>query len=441
MAVRCAVALVLLVHGSAALAQSAALVESPKPGDCSRYSIELNLTGHLTVAQENGKEQIRLEAKARQVFSERILAVDGLPVKSARHYAEATASTLVSGDRFNRTLPADRRLIATQRDAEGLFCYSPAGPLTRDELDLVTEHFDPQCLAGLLPRRELKVGESWPVGDAAAHAASLLDSLVKNGLTGKLTGVSGGTASFAIEGTVEGIENGAKVTIAVSAAGRFDLAGKHVVELTWKQTDEREAGPVSPASKIDATVVLKREPLDAAPKELDEAAVGAIPRGEPPANLTRLRHIDSRDRYRLDYPRDWHITGETDPHLVLRLLDRKALAVQATITAWKAAEPGKHATAVDLKKAIAEAPGWVADQVLDDGEVTIDGGRWLYRYSVAGRIRDVPVVQRFHLLAGPGGDQVVVTITLPPEQARAVGTRDLELVRSIVPGEPAKPLP
>ena len=435
MLVRCAAALILLVPGPAARAQSVHLVESPKTGDCSRYSIELNLTGHLAVVQENGKEQIRLEAKARHVFSERIMAVaDGLPSKSARNYAEAAASLIVSGERLDRTLPADRRLIATQRGAEGLLCYSPAGPLTRDQLDLVTEHFDPQCLAALLPGREVKVGDSWPIADAAAHAASLLDSLTRNGLTGKLAGVAGSTASFTIEGAVEGIENGARVSIAVNANGKLDLAHNRVVELTWKQTDNREAGPVSPASQIEAVVVLKRERLEAAPKELDETAIASIPQGDPPAAMTQLRHVDSRGRYSFDYSRDWHITGESDPHLVLRLLDRNAIAVQATITAWKKAEPGKHATAEDVKKAIAEAPGWAADQILDDGEVPIDGGRWLYRYSVAGRIREVPVVQRFHLLAGPQGEQLVITITLPPEQARAIGNRDLQLIKAITPG-------
>ncbi len=435
MSTRCAAVLILLASSPAAVAQSVDLAEMPKAGDCSRYRLELNLTGHLTVAQENGKEQLRIEARARHAFAERILAVaDGLPSKSARHYSEASASTAVSGDHFDRTLPPDRRLIATQRGADGLVCYSPAGPLTRDELDLVTEHFDPQCLSGLLPGRAVQIGDTWPIADSAAHAASLLDSLVKNGLTGKLTAIAAGTAAFAIEGSVEGIENGAKATIAVSATGKYDLANKRVVELTWKQTDDREAGPVSPASKVEAVVTLKREPLGAVPKELGDAAIASIPRGDPPPAMTLLYHVDSKNRYHFDYSRDWHITAETDPHLVLRLLDRKALAVQATITLWKKAEPGKHATADDLKKAIAEAPGWAADEVLDDDEVPIDSGRWLYRYSVAGRIREVPVVQRFHLLAGPQGDQVVVTVTLPPEQARAIGTRDLELVKSIVPG-------
>jgi hypothetical protein len=384
--------------------------------------------------QDSGKEEIRLEARARHRLAERTLSVaDGLPGRTARHYSEAGASSSAGGDRSDRTLPEDRRLVVATSGAEGLLCYSPGGPLTRDELDLVTEHFDPRCLPGLLPGKAMAIGGTWTVGDAAAHAASLLDSLIRLDLSGKLTGVEGGLATFTIDGSIEGIENGARVAMRVSASGKYHIEQKRVVELAWKQADDREAGPVNPASKVEAVVVLKREVLEAAPKELADAAIGSV-RADPPAAATLLRHADSNGRYRFLYPRDWHITGESDPHLVLRLLDRGAFAVQATVTVWKKAEPGKHTTADEFKKAIAETPGCVADRVLDDGEVPVDGGRWLYRLSVAGRVRDVPVVQRFHLLAGPQGDQIVVTVTLPPERADAIGTRDLALVRAIKVG-------
>lgn len=415
-----------------AFGQSVLLGEAPKPGDCAKYAVELQLAGNLLVTQDGEKRPMKLEAKARHVFAARTLGVgSGMPTKSARHYDDAVSSAVVAGDRTDHALPADRRLVVARADSEGLFCFAAAGPLTRDELDLVTEHFDPQCLPGLLPNREVKPGDKWDVANNAAQAACLFDGLIENKLVGRLVEVKDGAAVFAVEGTAAGIEHGAKVSLTITATGKFDLASKRVTELTWKQKDERDQGPVNPASQLEATVTVRGESLAAPPQPLADAALAGLPKGEVPPILTYLRYADPKGRYQFVYPREWHITGQTDPHLVLRLLDRGEFIAQATITAWKKADPGKHTPADEFKKAVSEAPGWVVGRVFEDGELPTDGGRWLYRVAAEGRIQDKAVVQSFHLLAGPQGDQVVVTIALTPDKLKAVGTRDVGLVNGI----------
>lgn len=429
---RAAVTLVaLLVLATHAPAQ-VNLSEAPASGDCFKYHVELDLVGKMTIAQEGQKLDLRLEAKARHVFAERTLSVvDGLPVKSVRYHDNAVSSTVVDIDKSNRTLPADRALIVTTRTPDGLICYSPAGPLTRDELDLVTEHFNPQCVAGLLPGKVVNVGDTWKIDPAAARTACLFDSLIKHTLTGKLTAAADGKAAFTIEGTAEGIEHGAKVSLFVTATGTYDAAAKRVTALTWKQKDDRDQGPIAPASKLTATVTVKREALAEPTKELADAALAGLPRGDVPAALMLLRYGDPKDRYALTYPRDWHITGQTDQHLILRLLDKGEFVAQATVVAWKKAEAGKHTPVEEFKKAVTATPGWTASRVLEDGETTAADGRWLYRIAAEGKLDDQPVVQTFHLLAGPQGDQVAVTVAVKPDKVKLVGTRDKELVNAL----------
>lgn len=435
MTARRAAVLALLVFGPPAAAQPVNLTETPKPGDVSRYAVELAVSGHMTVLQEGRAQQLKLDAKARHRFADRTLAAaDGLPARSARYYEEAVASAVVGGDKSDRALPADRRLIAAARTADGLFCFSPAGPLTRDDLDLVSEHFDPHCLAGLLPGQPVEVGDTWAVTNGAARAAGSFDGLVKNGLTGKLVGVTDGVATFTVAGTAEGTENGGKVALTVAATGTFHVASGRVTGLSWKQTDDRDQGPVNPASKVEATVSLTREVLAAAPPELADAALAGKPLADPPALLTHLRHADPKGRYQFVYPREWHVTGQTDAHLVLRLLDRGEFVAQATVTGWKKAEAGKHATPDEFKKAVAESPGWAATRVVEDGELPTDAGRWVYRLAAEGKTEDLPVFQTFHLIAGPQGDQVVVTFVMKPERVKALGTRDLALVNAVEVG-------
>ena len=412
-------------------AQQVTLAETPAVGDASRYTVELDVAGTLTVTQEGGKTPLRLAAKARHRFADRTLAVaDGLPARTARDYAEAVASAVVGPDQADRRLPADRRLVVARRTSAGLTCFAPAGPLTREDLDLVTEHFNPHCLPGLLPGKAVGVNDTWEVAAPAAQAACLFDGLIKTSLAGKLTGVENGTATFTVSGTAEGIENGAKVSVTVAAAGTFDVAVKRVTTLTWKQIDERDAGPVNPASQVTATVTLRREVLAAPPAELADAVTAGLP-ADPVGPAAMLSHRDPKGRYHFTYPRDWHVTGQTDTHLVLRLLDGGTLVAQATVSVWKNAGAGKHATPAEFKRAVADAPGWVVGRVLDDAELPTDAGRWAYRLTAEGQMDGLPVVQSFHLLAGPAGDQLVVTVVVTPDKLAAVGTRDVALVNAL----------
>jgi hypothetical protein len=431
---RAATLAILLAFAPVATAQqSVMLAEMPASGECFRYFVELDLAGKMFITQDGAKETVRLEAKARHVFGERTLTTaDGLPHKSARHYEDAVASTVVDIEKSNRALPEDRRLVMVVRGSEGSLCFCPSGALTRDELDLVTEHFNPQCLAGLLPGKAVTVGDTWTVGPAAAQAACGFDGLVKHTLTGKLTSVADGRANFTIEGTAEGIEHGAKVVLSITATGAFDLTTKRIVGLVWKQKDDRDQGPVAPASQIEATVTLKRQLLPDAPKELADAALAAVPRRDVPPAMTLLRYTEPKGAYSLTYPRDWHITGQTDQHLILRLLDKGEFVAQATLAVWRKAEPGKHTPVEEFKKAISATPGWTVTRALEDAETSAPDGRWLYRLVAEGKAEGQEVVQSFHLLAGPNGDQAAVTFAMKPEKVKVVGSRDRELMNGIV---------
>jgi len=429
---RAASLVVALVFAAPGFAQPVNLTEKVGLGDKTKCTVDLELKGNLFVVQAGKKESIRLEAKARHVFAERVLtAIDGLPNSTARHYDEATATALVASEKTNRTLPADRKFVVARRNPDGLFCFAPAGPLSREELDLVTEHFNPQCLAGLLPGKAVNVGDTWTIADAACQAACLFDAVGKNQLVGKFTAVKDGVATFTIDGNAEGIESGAKVTLAVNATGTFDTTAGRVTELSWKQKDEREQGPVNPASQVEATVTLKRELLAALPKELSDEVVAKVPEGDVPAAMTELRHADAKGRYSMVHVRDWHVTGQTDTHLVLRLMDKGEFVAQATVSVWQKVAAGKHTTPDDFKRAIADAPGWTPSKVLTDGELPATPGRYLYRLTAEGKMDDLPVIQTFYLLAGAQGDQVAVTLAMKPDKVKAVGTRDATLVNAI----------
>jgi hypothetical protein len=420
-----AVALMLAASG---LAQGVNLTEDATAGDCSKFQLDLTVSGQMVLNQDGQKETLKLEAGARHRFRERTLTVEGgLPRKTLRYYDEALARAAAGSNTIERTLPADRRLIVVERRVDGVHAFSPRGPLTREELDTVAEHFHPHALPGLLPGKPVNVGDTWTIDAAATQAACLFDGVSKHELTGKLVGVENGRAAFSIEGTAEGVEAAAVVKLAVTATGVFDVNARRIVELTWKQKDERGEGPVNPASTVDATYSLKREVLAEAPEELRDAVVEVLPRESEKS----LRYTDPKGEFQFTYPREWHITVATDSYLILRLIDRGTLIAQATLTRWKKAEPGKHASGDEFRKTIDEIPGWVAKHIHDDGDVPNGGGPWIYRYCATGEVNGLPIVQGFHLVAGPQGHQVVATFAVKPDKIQALGTRDMDLVKAL----------
>ncbi len=177
--------------------------------------------------------------------------------------------------------------------------------------------------------------------------------------------------------------------------------------------------------------MIKRTAIEQ-PKELSETALESVPRGfEVPQALTLVYHKDQMNRYDVAVGRDWRLVAQTDQHVVMRLIEKGELIAQVALTPWTKADPGKHVSIDDFKQAMAAAPGWQLDEVLEAGEIPADNGRWLYRISARGQMDDVKVVQTFFILANANGDQVIATFTMKPGQAAKIGNRDLTLVGSI----------
>ncbi len=79
-------------------------------------------------------------------------------------------------------------------------------------------------------------------------------------------------------------------------------------------------------------------------------------------------------------------------------------------------------------------PGWQTEEVLKDDTRELQDlqpGYWAYRVAAQGRLDGVSVLQYFCLLAGPQGEQLVLTFTMKPGESAKLDTRDLNLLRGV----------
>jgi len=428
---------VAVILASAAQAQTYSLREAPLVDSYHHVQLSMALTGTLKLQQEGRELFLKESATATHDFVERVLegGAESTAGKAARVYKDAKVSIVVDADKQERTLRPERTFLMTQREpgSNGALTYCPKGPLTREELD-VTDHFDTLAATGLLPAQEVAVGETWKLGNVSAQALCHLQGLSEHTLMAKLERVQNEVATFTVNGTATGIDLGAAVTATIKATCLFDTKKRCLVAVEWIQKDERGSGPVSPASALEMTIKLARTPIDPV-NELSDVLLVPVRDIEPARDLTDLFFKDAKDRFELVHTRDWQLVGRSEEHVVLRLMDRGEFVAQASIAPWKKAEPGKHLSPEEVKSVVANSPGWAQDTLIKAEEVKLPSGQWAYLVAGEGDLDGVRAVQYFYLVAGPGGDQAILTFTMTPAQTQKLGSRDLEFVHGfMLPG-------
>jgi hypothetical protein len=422
----------LITLTGVAQGQTYSLAEPAQPGTFYRIQLSMALTGQMKVFVDNQEKSLKETATASHEYIERIFEAsqDGTAAKSARVYKEAKVAITVDGRQNDRGLRANRKFVAAQRLAEGVLVWSPEGPLTREEAD-VTDHFDASSITGLLPATNVAVADSWKVSNATAQALCHLQALSEQSLTCKLEQVKDDVAIINISGSASGIDLGASVKTTVAGSAHFDLKEHRLVALDWRQSDERGQGPVSPAAEVEVAVKVTRAVIEPV-NELSEIAVVPLQTRQA---LTDLETNDSKDRFALQYARDWYLVGRTDEHLVFRLMDHGEYVAQLTIAPWQKAAAGNHLSPDEVKSIVANSPGWGQDTLLKAEEIKLTTGQWAYLVAGEGDLGNDRAVQYFYFIAGPHGDQAMLTFTMTPGQTQKLGSRDLEVVRGfLLPG-------
>jgi hypothetical protein len=414
--------------------QTYSLVEAPMANQYFRLQLDMTLAGEIRVTHAGKPLPIKQQARASHVFLQRVLDVgrNGLPQKCAHSYPTAKATITVGKEATARTLRPERTLMVAQRYNDQGLIYSPAGPLTREELEL-TEHFDTLFLPGLLPGKKVAAKGRWKVANAVVQALCNFEGLSSQDLECRLEEVKNNIARVSVQGKATGIDTGALVKVAIHGIYHFNLKSHRLTWLEWKQKEERDQGPVSPAGAAEVTTTVTRTPAKPC-AALSDVALVVVPQGyDPPPIMTQVYYCDPDKRFDLLHSRSWRPVGMTDSHLVMRLMDRGDFIAQVTITPWTREQPGKHLTPEAFQEAMADTAGWEEDQILQAGVVPTDAdtGRWVYRVSALGRLDDLKVMQNFYIVASPAGEQVVLMFTMTPAQAQKIGTEDLTLVSNL----------
>ena len=313
---------------------------------------------------------------------------------------------------------------------------SPAGPMTRAELELVEGLGDPLLLPELLPTRPVEKGQSWKLPNSAVFAFTEYDTLKSTTLEATLEELDENGARIRLKGEVQGSAHGGGGTMNCEGFAHFDRQAGLVDRLELNRTENRQAGPVEAGLEVKSTLTVRRRPARLAP-ELSDKGIAGLPLDTSPQRQL-LQLISPDGKYNVLHDRRWHTYWDDPKLIVLKRLEKGVVIAQCNLTAGPPAGKGKHQDLNQFRDDVRKSLDKRFVQFLGAGEVDGDpAGGFRYKLSVQGREGEVGVLWQYYLLASPDGDQVLATFTLAEEDAKTFGDQDLEIIGSLQWTRPA----
>lgn len=424
--------LILAIAGAGtARAERIELRESPADPRIYDVTASLDVAGKLQTDAGGGKAiSLKLNVDAKCAYSERRLAGTGREaqaLRAVRHY-EKMKSEIQAGEQtsYYQLRPAVRLIVAHgQRD--GMQLFSPAGPLTYAELDLLKMPADSLSALALLPDAPVEPGDTWNPSDWVLQFLTGLEAVEKSALTCKFESISGDVARVSFRGDITGATLGAAAELKVEGHFLYDIARKFVTRVELLHNVKQSVGTVSPGLDALAKVIVDRAVSENPPPITEKAQ---IPLEANPATLLLLFEAPEWN-VRFYYPRQWHQFHQAQRFAVFRLLDRGNFVAQCDVHFVTTPGPGKRVSDEQFQMDIQRALGKSFQKIVQAERLKVPDDRSVYRVTVLGEAQQVPTQWIYYLVAHPDGRQVVFFFTVEAKLAEALQNRDLSIVGSL----------
>ncbi|HET6575216.1 MAG TPA: hypothetical protein VFG68_16535 [Fimbriiglobus sp.] len=407
-----AACLVAVVGPTAAAQNPVTLAERFDPAEAYRVELKVRLSGRLAIPQESGKppQVLPMSGESTVIYDERVLPTDEpRTARTVRAYREVEFARTAGGkDQKAEVRPSVRRMVVLRSDRGKKAPFSPDGPLTWGEIDVVrTDVFSPALVPGLLPPQPVRPGDRWRLTPAAVVELTDLDPIAAGELVAEFVSVvtisNKRYAKLGVSGSVRGAAEDGTSRQKFDGIGYFDLEANRLTYLNLKGTREL-FGPdgKTVSGRIDGTFVMTRGPAGKT-SDISEAALRGVEL-RPTAANTELLYDNPDLGLRFQYPRRWRVGVVQGRQVTLD--ESSGGGVLITV------EPAASLPAAD--KYLAE----VRDYLKAQGASVIEA-------TVPRRVSDRPRLDRFALVAEVKKEKVRLeyAVLSQPEGGATVSAR------------------
>jgi hypothetical protein len=410
------------------------LTRSRAEDELHHVRVQFEVDGDLRLRGAVGEQAVTtpVRVRAQLAYDEKTLERDpSRPVIShaVRHYHTAAASIGFREGRVEPVLRDDRQLIAVAaRSAEQVVLFSPFGPLTRDELDLITVPGNSLLIDILLPQRTVGVGEKWKVESDLLPALVGLDAVGEAHWECTLERIERERAIVHATGAITGTAGGVLSEMTLAAKFSFDRRHGRITWFAMTLKENRAIGHAHPGLEATARVQMTIEPKKSS-TNLSAALLAQLDLN--PSVSAQLIEFDSPSGgFQLLLDRSWHVLIERPDVSVLRMVDRGDLIAQCNISALAPLDDGVKFTLVDFQQDIRRALDTRLGEFVTASESINDHELHVMRVVVHGRVSDLPIEWVYYHLSYNRGRRASCVCTYELSLSERFGGADHSLVSS-----------
>jgi hypothetical protein len=401
-------------------------------GSLDRVVVQIEVGGDL---KEKGKDKIESIATSELhnlEYDERTLeipAASGRRCRAIRYYDKAAAVIKVRAEGAKPELRPKLSVVGVEVTADTTTLFSPAGPLTRDELDLIDVAGNSLLLDRLLPEQAVPVGYQWKQPDEFLAALLRLDKVTNSDVQCTLKEVTDAVGRFEMAGHVTGTFNDVSTEIEVKAKYRYDRRTERIDWFGLAAGEQREISDVMAGFDVVYRIQVRITPLDES-AALSDAALQGKPLESTP-ELCQLVYQSGRGGWELRCDRRWHVTKDQPDLVAMKLLDRGKVLVHCNISPVPQAPPDKAVSLAafqdDIRRALAKSFG----EFLEAGQTTNEAGHRVYRVAVRGEIDKMPIRWLYYLVGAPDGRQVAFAFSLQEDVLDRLEKADEQMIHAL----------
>ena len=407
------------------------------PAEVDFVEAALEVDGDLKMVEDGEVDRMKMSVAANFAYHEKSLqvpnAADGA-TRSVRYYSKA-AGVIKSGEHeYTPGLRDQRRLIGAAVDGPKVTLFSPRGPLTAEELELIDVLANSLLLDRLLPKQAVAVGRRWEHSDELIAALLGLDTITAGDVQSVLTGVADGKARFEMSGRVTATEDGVTTEVELKGKYHFDLKSKRITWFGLLVREDRSAGHVDAGFDVVARLQMRITPGSQSP-HLTRAALADVSL-EPTAELTRLGYESAGGGWRFSHDRRWFVITEENKQAVLRFVDRGDKLAQCNVAALPNAADATQLTLEEFQDDVARALGENSKGLVQAGQRHNEADYRVFRVVAEGEISSVPMQWIHYLVIDEHGRRVVLAFVLEKEMLGRFEGADEKLVGTLRLVEP-----
>ena len=424
--------MLLAPTGQVQASETFALQSRCQTGSISRIEADLEVGGNLKITAQDKVQTLPMSVVAKLAYDEKMLSLGSKSAegrRSVRHYDQPTAVIKIDKAVLKPTLRDDRRTIAAELREKTCTLFSPLGPLTREELDLVEIVGNSMLVESLLPADPVELNKPWQHDNTVLAALLCLDAISQSDVESTLTEVADGVAKISMAGMLSGAVGGVATEIQLKARYNFDMKSGRVNWFAISIKENRSVGHVGPGLDIVAKLRMQITP-DASSDLLAEKELAGLPLDLESAG-TLLSYQSAKSGFGMHLDRRWYFTRDNPDLAVLRLVDRGELVAQCNLSLLKNLKPGERMPLAEFQADVERALGKGFGQFLQASESTNAQGQHVLRVIATGMVAELPIQWNYYLVTSPDGQRVAFAFTLEQNLVERFAEADQSLVDTV----------